>query len=81
MTTYTFYAAGFYGKLDIGAVTSLDLIDLIIKLDWESIRSSPRDGSSTAYRLTKGWVGFGGFGGCDGLGGWPPRFLCHPLAF
>ena len=24
-------------------------------LDWESIRSSPRDGSSTSYRLTKGF--------------------------
>ena len=24
------------------------------KLDWESIRSSPRDGLSTSYRLTKG---------------------------
>ena len=30
-------------------------------LDWESIRSSPRDGSSTSYRLTKGWLGFGGW--------------------
>ena len=27
------------------------------ELDWESIRSSPRDGSSMSYRLTKGgWV-------------------------
>ena len=35
------------------------------ELDWESIRSSPRDGSSTSYRLTKGWLGFGGW-----VGGW-----------
>ena len=33
-----------------------------IKLDWESIRSSPRDGLSTSYRLTKGFWGFGDFG-------------------
>ena len=32
------------------------------QLDWESIRSSPRDGSSTFYRLTKvGWVLVGGW--------------------
>ena len=32
------------------------------RLDWESIRSSPRDGSSTFYRLTKvGWVLVGGW--------------------
>ena len=35
-------------------------------LDWESIRSSPRDGSSTSYRLTKGWLGFGGWVGVVG---------------
>ena len=51
----------------------------IKKLDWESIRSSPRDGSRTSYRLTKGLVGFDGqVGGCGGLGGWPPRFPFFP---
>ena len=30
-----------------------------LELDWESIRSSPRDGSSTSYRLIKGWLSFG----------------------
>ena len=37
------------------------IICLIEKLDWESIRSSPRDGSSMSYRLTKGWLGFSGW--------------------
>ena len=46
------------------------------QLDWESIRSSPRAGSSTSYRLTIGWLGFGGWVGC-----WPLRFPCHSLAF
>ena len=32
------------------------------QLDWESIRSSPRDGLSTSYRLTKGFWGFRDFG-------------------
>ena len=32
-----------------------------LKLDWESIRSSPRDGSNTSTGLTKGWLGFGGW--------------------
>ena len=38
-----------------------------IRLDWESIRSRPRDGLSTSYRLSKGWVA-----GCLGgqVGGW-----------
>ena len=48
---------------------------IMFKLDWESIRSSPRDGSSTSYRLTKGWVGFGGW---VGVLGW---VVGGPLAF
>ena len=49
---------------------NLNAIVKVIELDWESIRSSPRDGSSTSYRLTKGtlhcwtvhqWVLVGGW--------------------
>ena len=45
------------------------------KLDWESIRSSPRDGSSTSNGLTKGWLGFGGW---LGVVGWVvgPQYFC-----
>ena len=35
-------------------------------LDWELIRSSPRDGLSTSYILTKGLLGFGGWMGVVG---------------
>ena len=46
-----------------------------MKLDWESIRSSPRDGSSTSNWLTKGWLGFGGW---LGVVGWVvgPQYFC-----
>ena len=45
------------------------------KLDWGSIRSSPRDGSSTFNWLTKGWLGFGGW---LGVVGWVvgPQYFC-----
>ena len=36
------------------------------KLDWESIRSSPRDGLSTFNWLIKGWLGVGGWLGVVG---------------
>ena len=35
-------------------------------LDWELIRSSPRDGLSTSYILTKGLLGFGEWMGVVG---------------
>ena len=48
------------------------------KLDWESIRSSPRDGSSTSNGLTKGWLGFGGWLGVVGWVVGPQYFRVIP---
>ena len=53
----------------------------MFKLDWESIRSSPRDGSSTSYRLTKGWLGFGGWVGVVGWVAGPKDFHVIPWLF
>ena len=50
-------------------------------LDWESIRSSPRDGSSTSNWLTKGWLGFGGWLGVVGWVVGPQYFRVIPWHF
>ena len=54
---------------------------IMFKLDWESIRSGPRDGSSTSYRLTKGWLGFGGWVGVVGWVVGPQDFHVIPWHF
>ena len=51
------------------------------KLDGESIRSSPRDGLSTSYRLTKGWLGFVGWVGVVGWVVGPQDFCVIPWHF
>ena len=50
-------------------------------LDGESIRSSPRDGLSTSYRLTKGWLGFVGWVGVVGWVLGPQDFCVIPWHF
>ena len=54
---------------------------IMFKLDWESIRSGPRDGSSTSYRLTKGWLGFVGWVGVVGWVVGPQNFCVIPWHF
>ena len=56
----------------------LDLTVINNKLDWESIRSSPRDGSSNSNGLTKGWLGFGGWLGVVGWVVGPQYFRVIP---
>ena len=60
---------------------TVQFINKKTKLDWESIRSSPRDGSSTSHGLTKGWLGFGGWVGVVSWVVGPQDFRVIPWHF